>query len=49
MTLGLKIFQLIFQDFKYGSAAALSVVMIVLVALITIIQNSYLRAREDRI
>ncbi|BDR17968.1 MULTISPECIES: sugar ABC transporter permease [Vibrio] len=49
MTLGLKIFQLIFQDFKYGSAAALSVVMIVLVAMITIIQNSYLRAREDRI
>ncbi|MDR9829276.1 sugar ABC transporter permease [Vibrio sp. FNV 38] len=49
MTLGLKIFQLIFQDFKYGSAAALSVVMIVFVALITIIQNSYLRAREDRI
>lgn len=49
MTLGLKIFQLIFQDFKYGSAAALSVIMIVLVAVITIIQNSYLRSREDRI
>lgn len=49
MTLGLKIFQLIFQEFKYGSAAALSVVMIFLVAGITIIQNSYLRAREDRI
>lgn len=49
MTLGLKIFTLIFQDFKYGMAAALSVVMIILVALITIIQNSYLRSREDRI
>jgi raffinose/stachyose/melibiose transport system permease protein len=49
MTLGLKIFTLIFQDFKYGMAAALSVVMIVLVAVITMIQNSYLRAREDRI
>jgi raffinose/stachyose/melibiose transport system permease protein len=49
MTLGLKIFTLIFQDFKYGMAAALSVVMILLVAIITIVQNSYLRAREDRI
>ncbi len=49
MTLGLKIFTLIFQDFKYGMAAALSVVMILLVAIITMIQNSYLRAREDRI
>ncbi|TBR38006.1 sugar ABC transporter permease [Marinomonas agarivorans] len=49
MTLGLKIFTLIFQDFKYGMAAALSVVMILLVALITIVQNSYLRAREDKI
>lgn len=49
MTLGLRIFTLIFQDFKYGMAAALSVVMIVLVALITMVQNSYLRSREDRI
>ncbi|ORT52789.1 sugar ABC transporter permease [Vibrio sp. qd031] len=49
MTLGLKIFTLIFQDFKYGMAAALSVVMILLVAIITMVQNSYLRAREDRI
>lgn len=49
MTLGLKIFTLIFQDFKYGMAAALSVVMILMVAIITIIQNSYLRAREDNI
>jgi raffinose/stachyose/melibiose transport system permease protein len=30
-------------------AAALSVVMILLVAIITMVQNSYLRAREDRI
>nr|WP_267135418.1 sugar ABC transporter permease [Vibrio sp. CK2-1] len=49
MTLGLRIFMLIFQEFKYGMAAALSVVMIVFVALITILQNSYLRSREDKI
>lgn len=49
MTLGLKIFQLLFQDFKYGSAAALSVIMIILVAFVTLIQNSYLRSREDKI
>ncbi|WP_211234239.1 MULTISPECIES: carbohydrate ABC transporter permease [Aliagarivorans] len=49
MTLGLRIFQLIFSEFKYGSAAALSVVMILLVALITVAQNSYLRSREDKI
>ncbi len=49
MTLGLQIFHLIFQDFKYGMAAALSVVMIGFVGIITLVQNSYLRAREDRI
>ena len=49
MILGLKIFTLIFQEFQYGMAGALSVVLIIIVAIITVVQNHFLRAREDNI
>lgn len=49
MTLGLKIFRLIFAEYKFGMAASLSVVLIVMVAFIAVVQNRYLRSREDRI
>jgi raffinose/stachyose/melibiose transport system permease protein len=49
MTIGLKIFLLLFQDYKFGMAAALSVLMIFIVAVISLVQNTYLRRREDMI
>ncbi|RKF18156.1 sugar ABC transporter permease [Alginatibacterium sediminis] len=49
MTMGLKIFLLLFQEFKFGMAAALSVLMILAVAIVAMVQNSYLRSREDRL
>ncbi|RKF20460.1 sugar ABC transporter permease [Alginatibacterium sediminis] len=49
MTLGLKVIKLLFNEYKFGLAAALSVVLIVMVASIGLVQNAYLRRREDRI
>lgn len=49
MNLGLKVFLLIFKEYQFGMAAALSVLMIVIVAMIALLQNAYLRSREDRL
>lgn len=48
-TLGLGIFKEIFGRYQFGLACALSMVMLVGVATITLVQNRILRAREDRI
>lgn len=49
MTLGLGIVKEIFGRYHFGLACALSMVMLVGVASITLIQNRVLRAREDRL
>lgn len=49
MTLGLKIIKLLFNEYKFGLAAALSVVLIVVVATIGLLQNHYLRRRENNL
>jgi raffinose/stachyose/melibiose transport system permease protein len=47
MTIGLRLINLLFDEYKFGLAAALAVVLIIMVAIIGFVQNSYLRARED--
>lgn len=49
MTLGLGIFKEIFGRYQFGLACALSIVMLIGVAIVTLFQNRILRAREDRI
>ncbi|TDS70422.1 sugar ABC transporter permease [Comamonas sp. JUb58] len=47
-TLGLQIFNSLFSEYRFGFASALSVVMLLLIALIAYTQNWYLRRRELR-
>ncbi len=46
-TLSLEIVNNLFGSYKFGFASALSIIMLVLVMIVALIQNTYLRGRED--
>jgi raffinose/stachyose/melibiose transport system permease protein len=47
-TLSLEIIENLFGSYKFGFASALSVVMLAIVVIVAVIQNIYLRGREDQ-
>lgn len=47
-TLSLEIIENLFGSYKFGFASALSIVMLAIVVIVAIVQNTYLRGREDR-
>jgi len=46
-TVGLQIIQTLFQEYRFGLASALSIVLLVVVLLVAFVQNRVLRLRED--
>jgi len=46
-TLSLEIIEQLFGRYKFGFASALSIVMLVIVIMVAVFQNWYLRRRED--
>ncbi|SCB36567.1 carbohydrate ABC transporter permease [Rhizobium hainanense] len=46
-TIGLQIIQTLFQEYRFGLASALSVVLLVLVLIVAFVQNRLLRRREE--
>ena len=46
-TVGLQIIQTLFQEYRFGLASALSIVLLIVVLLIAFVQNRVLRLRED--
>lgn len=47
-TLSLEIIENLFGSYKFGFASALSVVMLAIVVIVAVVQNIYLRGREDQ-
>ncbi|PFH20907.1 MULTISPECIES: carbohydrate ABC transporter permease [Burkholderia] len=48
-TLGLQIFHSLFNDYKFGFASALSMIMLAIVVVVATTQNTILRRREDNL